>query len=1570
MASGRISGISCTSQAAERSAQIAAGITKILQKGMTAIIVSNNTTTTLGPPLGGAPPDCFRLRQTDQAAQRSAARAFQPSSCAARGGHKKARGPGQFADLGGMPQAEAVAPLPQVVTGPMGEDLRMPPERGEKRRRVSFEGKWCATPGSPRKGQARGQAGTMRGNGRAASASPRPAVQRFSAGSVRLRLSCVCTAALALLAPSNSSLLLGVSASPLDSVLRFLDDMSQELSKEADANEQAAKKKECFCEKHSKEFQAKLKEERDDVIPGLEGELREVVATISGLSSQVPELQKQIGESEVELNSTIALREKEVAEFRSTEAELMNVEEVVGAAIKVLVGKGGSDAEEGKKAEESKEKDVAEALLAVQRVTSQGRHPAWQATAKTLFQLRAGEAQAGTGAATARTPSAAPNSRIVGVLTQMRDNAKQELADLQHQEAANAESYKKLQKSKQKELGTLQTQSLAKEKEFGDAKDREGDLFQELENAKVSLAKTEQALETLVGECETEKKAFAEERKALEEEQAGLDAAVEALQSEEVEESRRKAALLEKERAVEEAKEVEERNMQEELEQKRKKILDAVRKGNHGSGTGKEDAGKAGGNGGVGIEDGMLEDFVKSEIEGGKSSSTGTTKSSSSSSVVGTLHATARGDAASSSMPKSMASTSEPAEVENLVEAEVAGPAAGNSGPPAPSSTSRGQVSNTVKMVQKFSTSAKSAVHAKSGKRARKALLKKHKRHLCPRSRVYKQYDAKKHRFVKRCMREQVSDDNGKAASFLQMRASAKTETAVAAASANSNFAGVITAADDMIAQVKTDQKTHAARKAACEETLRQNKASLKKGQQEVQEKKDHLQLLENKLDKAKKDVLEVKSEKKQISDELAESAAGRAKDNARYLNDYAAQSGISRALVKAIAALQKKAKAVVGKRGKASPLARAISPLKEMKAKTVVDLELLEQKEAEEAKKFEAAQVALQDDLDAVKDELADVKAVKSRVEAELEETKKQLSFMEKGQGLLEQEKEDLAKTCQKAVLAIYDAKTEERKNEVEGLEAVKRILSGPEADEDREAYGDLESTAAQVMGSTADGLDEDGVPLDRLAYSSLTAEEQVKVLVSEMERNSTENKNNIEEISSEAASEKFEKFEREAKSVLKMVKIPSAKEYRQLEYKAAMKYEAERKFRILAQLATEDAKLVASRRHEVKLLNELEAVAASYTKRVENARRELRRAQRIDALSKADEYIKEKQWLLETKLNLIHQQEGIVGNKRALKENEKLKQEMEMLREDVENEALGDLKAVVHEAHIPFANLLIHHHPRILNAQTESGFFAPLTMETPHDELKSALRKSLERTASGPLATSSGSLAGDEKRPAGKRRSRSAVNARRGDSGIHQLVSDQQERARHLFSPKSRKFLNGRSESPSKTTPSRPPMTYQLSRGSTSIRDSRDKERAAKHQKKLKITPWLSATGMDLARMEKGRDHAGRTTLDLANELRLVIPAVKAAHTREMKVQGAINRIRSQQDRHMKDALNRDETKYSLHIRKLLHEWKRELTKLHANVSQMEVLENELLLKTGKYEKVILERHKSSMLYGIIEK
>merc|ERR1712194_817698 len=122
---------------------------------------------------------------------------------------------------------------------------------------------------------------------------------------------------------------------PVSKVITLLKDMSKQLGKEAEEDEEIYDKLACWCETNDKE-KTKSIAEAEARIEDLTTKVEELTAISARLNTEIKNLEKEVAANQNALEKATAIREKQLSEFNAEEKDMLESISALKAAVTVL----------------------------------------------------------------------------------------------------------------------------------------------------------------------------------------------------------------------------------------------------------------------------------------------------------------------------------------------------------------------------------------------------------------------------------------------------------------------------------------------------------------------------------------------------------------------------------------------------------------------------------------------------------------------------------------------------------------------------------------------------------------------------------------------------------------------------------------------------------------------------------------------------------------------------------------------------------------------------------------------------------------------------------------------------------------------------------------------------------------------------------------------------------------------------------------------------------------------------------------------------------------------------------
>lgn len=242
---------------------------------------------------------------------------------------------------------------------------------------------------------------------------------------------------------------------PISKVVHLLQGLQEEVETEGQREKALYDKFMCFCKENDGQLKSDVANQRAH-ISELESLLQELTASNTQLEQEITELQQDIDENQKAVAEARSVRDKEEADYNGESAELQSSIEALGKAIPaVQQGQGNALAQLGTQ-------------LAPRVIQSDRDQPLIRA----LLQ----------------EDSSQPSSQILGILQQMEDNFKEDLAQAHEAERKAKNSFAELERAKKAEITSSETQRDDKKARVADQKLSLATSEEDLEDTKSALA--------------------------------------------------------------------------------------------------------------------------------------------------------------------------------------------------------------------------------------------------------------------------------------------------------------------------------------------------------------------------------------------------------------------------------------------------------------------------------------------------------------------------------------------------------------------------------------------------------------------------------------------------------------------------------------------------------------------------------------------------------------------------------------------------------------------------------------------------------------------------------------------------------------------------------------------------------------------------------------------------------------------------------------------------------------------------------------------------------------------------
>lgn len=298
---------------------------------------------------------------------------------------------------------------------------------------------------------------------------------------------------------------------PIQKVVRLLNEMSAELEKEADEDEDMYEKLGCWCETNEKE-KTKANAINTQKSTDLTASIEELTAKSAQLKTDIEELTKQVAAAETSLEEATSIREKESNEFFESEKDaIQNIESVKGAVMAL------SKTQEGAALDQESYMQIKHVL---QRHFAAHRGYLQQSSKKGKLVMSLLQTPESDGAALLQElrASAPQSGAIFGILKQMKESFETNLAESQKDEETAKAEYAEMKSAKEEEISAGEELIDSKKVELGETDKKNAMAKEDLHDTGATLAADTDFLANLKTKCEKAAAEYAARSKVRNEE--------------------------------------------------------------------------------------------------------------------------------------------------------------------------------------------------------------------------------------------------------------------------------------------------------------------------------------------------------------------------------------------------------------------------------------------------------------------------------------------------------------------------------------------------------------------------------------------------------------------------------------------------------------------------------------------------------------------------------------------------------------------------------------------------------------------------------------------------------------------------------------------------------------------------------------------------------------------------------------------------------------------------------------------------------------------------------------------
>jgi len=290
-----------------------------------------------------------------------------------------------------------------------------------------------------------------------------------------------------------------MQVNPLAQVLTLLDDLTGKITKDGEAEAVAYHKYSEWCEETAANTGFAIKTAEKQQMK-LEAKLGELASDLAAGQVKIEELAGAIATGEADLKSATEVREKEVADFAASEAELVDSADTLSRAIGILEKEMAKNPAAFAQIDST---NVNKALQAMSQVLDAAAFPSVDRTKLMAFvQARQGDEaddldMSAPAAATYKTHS----TGILDVLEDLKEKAVNQLSDLRKAEVNARHNFEMLKQSLEDQLGQDSKDKQQEAAQKASNEEAQAAAKGDLEKTVKSLAGSKQQLATAHSTC-------------------------------------------------------------------------------------------------------------------------------------------------------------------------------------------------------------------------------------------------------------------------------------------------------------------------------------------------------------------------------------------------------------------------------------------------------------------------------------------------------------------------------------------------------------------------------------------------------------------------------------------------------------------------------------------------------------------------------------------------------------------------------------------------------------------------------------------------------------------------------------------------------------------------------------------------------------------------------------------------------------------------------------------------------------------------------------------------------------
>jgi len=302
---------------------------------------------------------------------------------------------------------------------------------------------------------------------------------------------------------------------PIQKVVGLLKDMSAQIAKEAEEDEEIYESMGCWCDTNTK-AKTKAITENTGRAKDLQSNIEEYLAKSAQLKVDVEAIAKANAENEDALENAAAIRAKELAEFNEDEKNaIVQITGLKNAVIALSKAHGGS---------------LSQTSLLELKTFLKSHLGKDSGRALAQLGLQGAQRKRFTSFLQTETPA---SGEIFGILKQMKESFEENLKQSKEDEAKSVEEYNGLKKAKTEELTAGQASLANKKEELAQSDENLANSRSDLEDTNDALDADTKFMADLKEKCENMDAAYAARQKVRSEETEAVSEALNIITSDE-----------------------------------------------------------------------------------------------------------------------------------------------------------------------------------------------------------------------------------------------------------------------------------------------------------------------------------------------------------------------------------------------------------------------------------------------------------------------------------------------------------------------------------------------------------------------------------------------------------------------------------------------------------------------------------------------------------------------------------------------------------------------------------------------------------------------------------------------------------------------------------------------------------------------------------------------------------------------------------------------------------------------------------------------------------------------------